>query len=66
MEAMELFDRHESSITPEACRRNAMCFTRERFRAAMLDLVALHMHPDKAQPGDEADSPINFVAEEAA
>jgi glycosyltransferase involved in cell wall biosynthesis len=66
MEAMEAFDRHESSITPEACRRNAMCFTRERFRAAMLDLVALHMNPDKAQPGDEADSPINFVAEEAA
>jgi glycosyltransferase involved in cell wall biosynthesis len=43
VEAVELFDRHESSITPDACRRNAMRFTRERFRTAMLELVAHHV-----------------------
>lgn len=39
VEAMAVFDAHRQAITPEACRRNAMRFTRERFRTAMLDLV---------------------------
>ena len=51
VEAMGLFDRHESSITPETCRRNAMRFTRERFRAAMLELVAHHMNTGVVAPG---------------
>ena len=52
VEAMELFDRHESSITPEACRHNAMRFTREHFRAAMLDLVARHVNADEARSAE--------------
>lgn len=40
--AVELFDRVTPSIAPEACRRNALRFGRDRFRAAMLDLVARH------------------------
>lgn len=40
VEAMGVFDAHRQTITPEACRRNAMRFTRERFCTAMLDLVA--------------------------
>jgi glycosyltransferase involved in cell wall biosynthesis len=51
MEAMEQFDWHESSIMPQACRRNAMRFTEDRFRAAMLELVALHVNTDEAEPG---------------
>ncbi len=51
MQAMELFDLHEPSITPEACRRNAMRFTRERFRTAMLQLVARRLDADEAAPG---------------
>jgi glycosyltransferase involved in cell wall biosynthesis len=51
IQAMELFDRHVSSITPEACRRNAMRFTRERFRAAMLQLVASNLNGGEAGPG---------------
>jgi len=43
IEALELFDWYEPSITPEACRRNATRFGSERFRAAMLDLVEFHM-----------------------
>ena len=46
--AMALFDRYESSIKPEACRRNAMQFTRERFCGAMLELVARHMKTEVA------------------
>ncbi len=50
MEAMAVFDAHRHMITPEACRRNAMRFTRERFRTAMLDLVArrLKSHAEAA------------------
>jgi glycosyltransferase involved in cell wall biosynthesis len=49
-EAMELFERHEFSITPEACRRNAMRFTRQRFRAAMLELIRRQVNVDEAAP----------------
>jgi glycosyltransferase involved in cell wall biosynthesis len=52
VQAMDLFDQHASSITPEACRRNAMRFTREHFRAAMLDLVARHMHAEEAKTAE--------------
>jgi glycosyltransferase involved in cell wall biosynthesis len=52
VEAMELFDQHAAAITPEACRRNAMRFTRDHFRAAMLDLVAAHMNADGAKTAE--------------
>jgi glycosyltransferase involved in cell wall biosynthesis len=37
--AVEEFDLISGAITPEACRRNALRFGRDRFRAAMLELV---------------------------
>lgn len=46
VEALELFDSCRHTITPEACRRNAMRFTRERFRAAMIELVDRHMNTE--------------------
>jgi glycosyltransferase involved in cell wall biosynthesis len=64
--AMEQFDRHEYAITPEACRRNAMRFTRQRFRAAILELVALHLNADEAASGAlEEDRARLFTAQEA-
>lgn len=51
VQALALFERHESSITPEGCRFNAMRFTREQFRAAMLGLVARHLNAAPAASG---------------
>jgi glycosyltransferase involved in cell wall biosynthesis len=67
VEAMELFDSHRSSITPEACRRNAMRFTRERFRATMLDLVARNLDAEKAalRGPDKTAEVITFPAASA-
>jgi glycosyltransferase involved in cell wall biosynthesis len=42
VDAVELFDLIAPSITPEACRRNALRFGRERFRNAMMALVERH------------------------
>lgn len=65
VEAMDLFDWHEASMTPEACRRNAMRFTRERFRAAILELVARHVNAGQAQPAVAAEVVRLLIAQEA-
>ena len=49
VEAMAVFDAHRQAITPEACRHNAMRFTRERFRTAMLESAAELYGPDGAE-----------------
>jgi glycosyltransferase involved in cell wall biosynthesis len=51
MEAMAVFDSYRHAISPEACRHNAMRFACDRFRQAMLDLVAHHMPASEAVPG---------------
>jgi glycosyltransferase involved in cell wall biosynthesis len=62
IEALELFDWHEPSITPEACRRNALRFSRDRFREAMLDLVERHL----AGPTDAPARTGDIIPAEAA
>lgn len=62
--AIELFDQHADSITPEACRRNAMRFARERFRASMLELVAMHMNAQRPEHGLAAAGGLRLVAAE--
>jgi glycosyltransferase involved in cell wall biosynthesis len=66
VQALELFDRHAPSITPQACRRNAMGFTRERFRTAIQELVALHVNADMALPGVWPDDRVESFASEQA
>lgn len=50
MEAVDLFEQCASSITADACRHNAMRFTREHFRTAMLELVNSHLDAEEAAP----------------
>ena len=63
VEAMAVFDAHRGAITPDACRRNAMRFSRERFRASMLDLVDHHMNSGEAEPRRAAPASLRPVAE---
>jgi glycosyltransferase involved in cell wall biosynthesis len=67
IEAFTVFEAHQHAITPEACRRNAMRFTSERFRAAMLELVARNMPADETTaPGVPADNfAWNYTEERA-
>jgi glycosyltransferase involved in cell wall biosynthesis len=56
MAAVERFEALAVPILPEHCRRNAMRFGRERFRAAMHDLVEGHLaeqgqHPQQQDGG---------------
>lgn len=66
VQALELFDRHAPSITPQACRRNAMGFTRERFRAAIQELVALHVNAETALSGVWPEDRVKSFASEQA
>jgi glycosyltransferase involved in cell wall biosynthesis len=68
IQAITVFESHRHAITPEACRRNAMRFTRERFRSAMLELVARNLPAgEETSPGiPTQDFAWSFAEEERA
>jgi glycosyltransferase involved in cell wall biosynthesis len=52
MAAVERFESLATPIVPEACRRNALRFSRDAFRAAMRDLVMEHLAEQQGQDRD--------------